>query len=183
MQALRPNPTTRLNASPHTGGRRPPLRKYAAVDASRVKTDPPAARPVRVRISHSSALFWVDRSSLFLAVPFRCSRPRVEGDLAGDNVGGVGKEAVTAHRHEYTKRRLRQVLMINRLRERRVANLVTLDSDPISTFVFDSSPVLNFGSGLTFVSHPGPVLDSALRPAFNSDSATNHNSYFNESGG
>ncbi|GBP55442.1 hypothetical protein EVAR_42618_1 [Eumeta japonica] len=54
-------------------------------------------------------------------------------------------------------------------------------SDSVRTLVFDPCPVLEFGSGLAFDSDPGSVLDSALRPAFISDSATNHSSDFNES--
>ncbi|GBP83287.1 hypothetical protein EVAR_66023_1 [Eumeta japonica] len=52
----------------------------------------------------------------------------------------------------------------------------TFDFNPSPTAVLDPSPVLNFGSGLAFDSN------SALRIAFNSDSPTNHSSYFNESG-
>ncbi|GBP40930.1 hypothetical protein EVAR_26010_1 [Eumeta japonica] len=60
------------------------------------------------------------------------------------------------------------------------------DSDPVPTLVFNPSPVLNFGSGLAVknesdlilapISDPGAVLDSTHRPAFDSDSATNHSS-------
>ncbi|GBP62191.1 hypothetical protein EVAR_42508_1 [Eumeta japonica] len=53
---------------------------------------------------------------------------------------------------------------------------------PFTTLVFDSSPVLNYGSGLAFGSDLGPVLDSAHRLAINFDSATHHSSNFNESG-
>ncbi|GBP97939.1 hypothetical protein EVAR_71115_1 [Eumeta japonica] len=52
-----------------------------------------------------------------------------------------------------------------------------LDSDPVPTIVFDPSPILNFDSGLAFDSDPGPVPDSALRPAFN------HSSTFNKARG
>ncbi|GBP34265.1 hypothetical protein EVAR_13403_1 [Eumeta japonica] len=46
---------------------------------------------------------------------------------------------------------------------------VTLDSDPVPTFVFNPCPLLNFGSGFAFGYDPGTVLDPALRHAFNSD--------------
>ncbi|GBP13327.1 Protein scarlet [Eumeta japonica] len=49
--------------------------------------------------------------------------------------------------------------------------------------VFDPSLGLNFGPDIAFDSDPDPVLGSALRPVFNSDSANNHRFYFNKSGG
>ncbi|GBP32885.1 Cytochrome P450 4d2 [Eumeta japonica] len=52
----------------------------------------------------------------------------------------------------------------------------TLDS------VCDPSLILDFGSGLVFDSDPGPVLVSAPRRAFNSDSATNRSTDFKEAG-
>ncbi|GBP82247.1 hypothetical protein EVAR_54992_1 [Eumeta japonica] len=45
--------------------------------------------------------------------------------------------------------------------------LITLDP----TLVLDRNPVLNVASGRAFSSDPGLVLDSAFRPACNSDSA------------
>ncbi|GBP18902.1 hypothetical protein EVAR_20434_1 [Eumeta japonica] len=59
----------------------------------------------------------------------------------------------------------------------------TFDSDPVPTLVFDPNPVLNYRFGLAFDSDSGPVINFALRSVFNSDSATNHSSYFNEYGG
>ncbi|GBP14474.1 hypothetical protein EVAR_7757_1 [Eumeta japonica] len=54
---------------------------------------------------------------------------------------------------------------------------IIFDSDPSHTFnptlEFDSSPVLNFSSGVAFDSDPGPVFDSALNAAFNSNSVHN----------
>ncbi|GBP63550.1 hypothetical protein EVAR_61290_1 [Eumeta japonica] len=59
---------------------------------------------------------------------------------------------------------------------------LTLDSDSVSTLVFDPISVLNFDSDLAFNSDPGPVPDSALHPAINSDSTINYSSNFNEVG-
>ncbi|GBP90088.1 Tyrosine-protein phosphatase [Eumeta japonica] len=49
---------------------------------------------------------------------------------------------------------------------------VILDSDIVLTIVFDPNPILNFGSGHAFDSDPGPVPDSAIRPAINHSSDT-----------
>ncbi|GBP16280.1 hypothetical protein EVAR_93648_1 [Eumeta japonica] len=58
----------------------------------------------------------------------------------------------------------------------------TFDSNPTPTLVIDSSPVSNFGPGYPFDSYPGPILDSALIPAFNSNFAITRSSNLNEAG-
>ncbi|GBP26199.1 hypothetical protein EVAR_74961_1 [Eumeta japonica] len=58
----------------------------------------------------------------------------------------------------------------------------TFDPHLVPTLAFDFSLILSFGLGAAFYSDSGPVLVSALRPAFNSDSATNYSNNLNETG-
>ncbi|GBP34843.1 hypothetical protein EVAR_95947_1 [Eumeta japonica] len=53
---------------------------------------------------------------------------------------------------------------------------------PFSTLVFDSTPVLNFGPGSTFDSDANLVVESALRPPFNSNFDAIRSSDLNEGG-
>ncbi|GBP38926.1 hypothetical protein EVAR_95676_1 [Eumeta japonica] len=57
---------------------------------------------------------------------------------------------------------------------------LTFDFKPVLTLAFDPSAILKFGPGPSFDFDPISILDSVLRLAFDSDSATNHSSDLDE---